>query len=395
MIRTVTGIFGIMNRTFKNGHSNIMRNVLVYPESIIRGKDVTGSMSSDQNLPSVTIAIPAYNEEEYIEGIIEKFQKASYSNIIEILVADGRSTDRTAEIVRRLSQDDPRVKLVDNPDRIQSAGLNRLISVARGDLFLRADAHCDYAEDYVAASVNASMDSGALNVGGSQRFVATNRFQSYIALAVSSVLGSGGARYRDEFYEGYADTVFLGCYRTDVIKRLHGFSTGNVTNQDAELNIRLEKEQKDAVYISPDIRVWYYPRKDFPSLFRQYFKYGKGRCLTFFKHSAGASLRGGTPFLTITILFLIAVYLMASGYFLALALFIASVLFIVLASVAGAVYKNRERFHSTIWKGESDKVPGWISRVLGTTFVVLTMNFAHFAGFGWQILRFLAGKKSW
>ena len=363
--------------------------------STISGKDVTSSMSSDQNLPSVTIAIPAYNEEDHIEGIIGKFQKASYPNIIEILVADGRSTDRTAEIVRSIAQDDPRVKLVDNPDRIQSAGLNRLISVAKGDLFLRADAHCDYADDYVEASVNASIESGALNVGGSQRFVATNRFQSYVALAVNSVLGSGGAKYRDESYEGYADTVFLGCYRTDVIKRLNGFLTGNVTNEDAELNIRLEKEQKNAVYISPDIQVWYYPRKDFTSLFKQYFKYGKGRCLTFFRHSAGSSLRGSTPFFTISLLLIIAVYLLATGNFLTLTLILASVLGIVLVTAVRTVHKNRESFHSTIWRGDPGKAPGWVSRVLGTTFVVITMNFAHFAGFGWQILRFLAGKKSW
>ena len=386
---------GITDRVIKNVNSYIIRNVLVYRMSIIRGKDVMSSMSSDQNLPSVTIAIPAYNEEDHIEGIIKNFQKASYPNIIEILVADGRSTDRTPEIVRSISLDDPRVKLIDNPDRIQSAGLNRLISVARGDLFLRADAHCDYADDYVEASVNASIDSGALNVGGSQRFVATNRFQSYVALAVNSVLGSGGAKYRDESYEGYADTVFLGCYRTDVLQRLKGFLTNNVTNEDAEINIRLEKEQKNAVFISPDIRVWYYPRKDVISLFKQYFKYGKGRCMTFFRHPPGASLRGSTPFLTITFLFLIAVYLLAAGSFLTLALFLASVLIIVLAEVVRTVHKNRESFHSTIWRGEPGKAPGWICQVLGTTFVVITMNFAHFAGFGWQLLRFLGGRKSW
>lgn len=363
--------------------------------STISGKDVTSSMSSDQNLPSVTIAIPAYNEEDHIEGIIGKFQKASYPNIIEILVADGRSTDRTAEIVRSIAQDDPRVKLVDNPDRIQSAGLNRLISIAKGDLFLRADAHCDYADDYVEASVKASLDSGALNVGGSQRFVATSRFQSYVALAVNSILGSGGAKYRDESYEGYADTVFLGCYRTDVLQKLEGFLTGNVTNEDAELNIRLEKEQKNAVYISPDIQVWYYPRKDFTSLFRQYFKYGKGRCLTFFRHSAGSSLRGSTPFFTITLLLFAAVYLLISGNLSTLVIFLAAVLATVLAVVALAVYKNRESFHKTIWRGEPDRAPGWPVRVLGTAFVVVTMNFAHFAGFGWQLLRFLVGKRSW
>lgn len=352
-------------------------------------------MSSDRKLPSVTIAIPAYNEEDFIEDIVRNFQKANYPNIVEILVADGRSTDRTPEIVKSISRKDPRVKLIDNPDRIQAAGLNRLISVAKGDLFLRADAHCDYADDYVEASVNASIESGALNVGGSQRFVATNRFQAYVALAVNSILGSGGARYRDESYEGYADTVFLGCYRTEVIQRLRGFVANSVTNEDAELNIRLGKEQKNAVYISPDIRVWYYPRKDFTSLFRQYFRYGKGRCLTFFRHTPGSSLRGSTPFLTITILSIIVLSLLATGNFLFAGLFAAAVLLLVLAAVTRTVYKNRSRFYAEIWRGEPEHAPGWFSQVMGAAFVIITMNFAHFTGFGWQILRFMAGKKSW
>src|SRR5437762_14297163 len=51
---------------------------------------------------------------------------------IEILVAEGRSTDRTAEVLACLAADDPRIRVVDNPDRLQAPGMNRLIAAARG-----------------------------------------------------------------------------------------------------------------------------------------------------------------------------------------------------------------------------------------------------------------------
>jgi succinoglycan biosynthesis protein ExoA len=46
--------------------------------------------------PRVTIAMPAYNAERYIEACITSVQAQDHPrNLIEILIADGRSTDRT------------------------------------------------------------------------------------------------------------------------------------------------------------------------------------------------------------------------------------------------------------------------------------------------------------
>ena len=74
--------------------------------------------------PLVTIAMPAFNEEGYIETCIRSVQAQDYPrDRIEILVADGRSTDRTREILARLGVEDPRIRMIDNPDRLQAAGL--------------------------------------------------------------------------------------------------------------------------------------------------------------------------------------------------------------------------------------------------------------------------------
>ena len=133
---------------------------------------------------SVSIAIPAYNESAYVEQLIRGFLSTKYPNLIEIFVADGGSTDGTQDIVKKLSEEDSRVKLIHNPDKIQSAGLNLILKQCTGDIFLRADAHSDYAPDYIENCVEALLESKALNVGGAQRFVAKTPFQSGVTSSI-------------------------------------------------------------------------------------------------------------------------------------------------------------------------------------------------------------------
>ena len=88
--------------------------------------------------PFVTIAMPAFNEERFIETCIRSVQAQTYPrDRFEILIADGRSTDATREILARLSAEDPRIRMIDNPARLQAAGMNEMIRAARGEIIVR------------------------------------------------------------------------------------------------------------------------------------------------------------------------------------------------------------------------------------------------------------------
>jgi len=249
--------------------------------------------------PRVTIAMPAYNEERYIEACIASVQAQDYPrHLIEILIADGRSTDRTREIIAVLAAADPRIHLVDNPARLQAAGLGQMVRQATGDIVVRMDVHCEYAPDYVRKCVEVLERTGADNVGGSQRARARTAFQRALCAALGSPLGVGGARYRSPDAEGYVDTVFLGAFRRRVFETVGLWDPGAITNEDAELNQRI-LDSGGQIYLSREIVVHYFPRDSFKTLARQYYKYGIGRARTLLKLGSFPNLRPALPFLMV------------------------------------------------------------------------------------------------
>ena len=56
----------------------------------------------------VTVIVPAFNSEKYIEKCLSSILRQTYQNL-EVIVVDDGSTDRTTGIVRRFAEGDPRV----------------------------------------------------------------------------------------------------------------------------------------------------------------------------------------------------------------------------------------------------------------------------------------------
>jgi glycosyltransferase involved in cell wall biosynthesis len=320
-------------------------------------------------------------------------------------VVDGGSTDGTQQIVEQVAQADSRVQLLHNPRKIQSAALNIAIEQAKGDILLRADAHADYAPDYIEQCVKTILETDALNVGGAQRFVATTPFQAGVALAAQSFFGNGGAKYRNPNYNGYAETVYLGCFKIQALRDIQGFEEEAITNQDSELNERLItywKEQQNAstnhraIYISSSIKVWYYPRKTWKGLFKQYVKYGRGRLRTVSEHPS-APLRARLPFLIISTglaLSILDIFLLR-GKLKTKKLALVG-LAIPFFEGLRVTWKNRNTFATEIWRGSQDEIPSLTQRWFWCSIALLTMPIAHFAGYAYQMFRRkILGIKGW
>lgn len=134
------------------------------------------------------IVIPCLNEEKHIEPLIAKLGQALDELDARIVVADGGSTDRTREIVRDIAVRDPRVLLLDNPKRLQSAAINLAIETFGDDheYFIRIDAHGDYPDDYCQTLVQEAGATGADSVVVAMRTMGFSAFQKATAVAQNS-----------------------------------------------------------------------------------------------------------------------------------------------------------------------------------------------------------------
>jgi succinoglycan biosynthesis protein ExoA len=227
--------------------------------------------------PFVSVVLPVFNEERHIEACLQSVLEQDYPrDRYEVIVADGGSTDRTRDIVGAIARRDPRVRLIDNPGRLQASGLNRAILASRGDLIARQDGHAEWAPGHLSRSVALLQSTGADNVGGRQDAVGEGPSGRAIARAMSSPFGVGGARFRYSGREAEMPTVFLGTFRRSALERVGLFDEAYPPHEDYELNERIRSTGGRVVF-SPDIRTRYHVRSGLRALGRQYYRYGRGK----------------------------------------------------------------------------------------------------------------------
>ena len=263
----------------------------------------------------ISVVIPCRNEKRHIGEFLDSLlmQELDRDWQVEILVADGLSDDGTREVLRQYSQDAPQVRMIDNPGRIVSTGLNAAITAAAGDVIIRMDAHTVYARDYIRECVRALQTSGADNVGGPWVAEGRGLIGRAIAAAFRSPFCTGGGKAHDVNYEGEVDTVYLGCWLRSVFDRVGLFDPQLVRNQDDEFNFRLLRAG-GRIWQSPRIKSTYTPRASIAALFRQYMQYGFWKVAVIRKHRALASWRHVVPVLFVgSILVSLALIVLAAA----------------------------------------------------------------------------------
>ena len=265
----------------------------------------------------VSIIVPCRNERRYIEafcaGVLRQVLPHGWA--LQLVVADGDSDDGTREILERVAADEPRVRVIANPRRIVSTGLNAALAQADGEVIVRMDVHTEYADDYVAQCIAALEKTGADNVGGPWRAEADAGgapMQQAIAAAFQSRWVAGGALSRRLDHDGWVDTVYLGAWPRRTFDRFGGFDEDLVRNQDDEHNLRIVKGG-GRVWQSSRIRSVYRPRAALSQVFRQYLQYGYWKPFVMKKHGQPASVRHVVPALFVAALSLCALLAVLAG----------------------------------------------------------------------------------
>ena len=234
------------------------------------------------------------DEEDSIGEALDRLLSQTCTDV-EIVVADGGSSDRTREIVRARADAEGRILLIDNPRRLQSAGLNRALAIARSTVLVRLDGHSFVGPDYLARCADLLERTGAAVVGG--RMVArpgAGPTAAAIALATGTWWAAGPARFHRTGVAGDADTVYLGAFRREAVEDVGGWAEDVGVNEDFDLNYRIRRAG-GRVHYEPDLEVGYRPRASFQALAKQYWRYGRSKATMARRHPASLRARQAAP----------------------------------------------------------------------------------------------------
>lgn len=232
-------------------------------------------------LPLVTVLIPTRNEAADIEGCLAAVAAQDYPiNRIEVLVVDGASDDGTADIAVRVlgRYGFGSTAVLHNAGRTTPSNLNIGLEKATGAILCRVDARTRIQPHYVRTCADLLASRSKISVvGGAQIAVARDPTAKAvgIARALNNRWSMGGSPYRRARRSGVSDTVYLGAFRTDDLRKAQGWDLRFPTNQDFELNTRMA--QRGLVWYEASLRSGYLPRATFRALWRQFDRFGRAK----------------------------------------------------------------------------------------------------------------------
>lgn len=216
-------------------------------------------------------------ERRFISQFLDSVLSQDYpKDSLEVIIADGNSTDGTREVILRCIDKTKFIKLIDNPLKNQTIALNKACRISRGEIIVRLDVHANYPVDYISSLVSAQQRLHAWNVGCPWvTMPSDNTAESFvIASVLSSPFGVGNALYRiGTKKEKLVDTVPFGCFPKDVLVKLDYYNEQFLKNEDDELNARIVKAG-GTIYLLQYPVVTYFARETNLKLFKMLFQYG-------------------------------------------------------------------------------------------------------------------------
>lgn len=253
------------------------------------GRPAAGGLTAAGGRPvDVSVLVPVLDEADGIRDALRAMRAQRFDGTIELLLADGGSTDGTRELLAELAREDPRIRVLDNPRRGTASGLNVCLAHARGRYVARMDAHTAYPPDYLRLGVERLERGDVAWVAGAAVPEGRGPVARAVAVALTTWAGRGGSRKWAADAGGAGEReldtgVFGGVWRREDLLAHGGWDEGWPRNQDSELAARfLGRGQRIVMLEGMGAR--YRPRDSLRGLARQYRGYGLYRCRTACRH---------------------------------------------------------------------------------------------------------------
>jgi cellulose synthase/poly-beta-1,6-N-acetylglucosamine synthase-like glycosyltransferase/spore germination protein YaaH/peptidoglycan/xylan/chitin deacetylase (PgdA/CDA1 family) len=232
-------------------------------------------------LPSVTVLIPAHNEEAVILQTVTSVLASDYPAMHVIVVNDG-STDDTQMLLDSYFGDDPRVQIIHQVNRGKAAALNHAMSHARTDIVVTIDADTEIESDAIRQLMRHFSDpqtgavAGNVKVGNRSRWLTRWQALEYI---------TSQNMEKRAFDLLNCITVVpgaLGAWRKQAIEAAGGITADTVA-EDADLTIAIRRLGWRVSYEERAI-AWTEAPESPVNLIRQRFRWTFGTLQSFWKH---------------------------------------------------------------------------------------------------------------
>jgi GT2 family glycosyltransferase len=245
-------------------------------------------MTEAQQKLRVAIIMPVLNEEKYLASTLDQIYMQDFPmDQVEVVIADGGSTDRTREIARSFKGRFGSLRILDSPRGLASAGRNLGVRNSVAPYIMILDGHTYLpSKTLLSSMVDLFESTDAQCLCRPQPLTPPDlgAFERTVAVCRESRLGHNpGSDIFSEF-EGQVDPTSSGAmYRRSVFDAVGYFDEEFDACEDVDLNYRVHEAGLKAL-ISPKLKVCYYPRSSLAGLFMQMMRYGRGRFNMFRKH---------------------------------------------------------------------------------------------------------------
>jgi cellulose synthase/poly-beta-1,6-N-acetylglucosamine synthase-like glycosyltransferase/peptidoglycan/xylan/chitin deacetylase (PgdA/CDA1 family)/spore germination protein YaaH len=232
--------------------------------------------------PSVTVLIPAHNEESVIAQTVTSVLLSDFPNLRIIVVDDG-STDKTGELLDDNFSRDPRVRIIHQVNRGKAAALNVALSHADTEFVVTIDADTEIEPDAISKLIRHFSDpqvgavAGNVKVGNRSRWLTRWQALEYI---------TSQNMEKRAFDLLNCITVVpgaLGAWRKKAIEAAGGITADTVA-EDADLTIAIRRSGWRVLYDEEAI-AWTEAPETAGQLIRQRFRWTFGTLQSFWKHS--------------------------------------------------------------------------------------------------------------
>lgn len=227
----------------------------------------------------VSLCVVAYNEEQYLPGLLRDIQEQTYPHgKIEVVLIDSMSEDGTRQCMeqfcRACGREFYRISVIANPGKIQSCGWNMALIHFTTDVIIRVDAHSHIPADFVEKQVK-NLEDGEMVSGGVRPALAEGDgpWENTLLLVEESLFGSSASSFRRKGERAYVKSFFHGAYRREVFEHVGGFREDLGRTEDNELHYRIRKGGY-RLCMSPEVVSYQYIRPNLRKMCRQ--KFGNG-----------------------------------------------------------------------------------------------------------------------